>query len=213
MKNYDEIYVSVDVESTGPIPGEFSMSAIGAFVAGGRNHDGTFEHFNHKDTKNIFYAEIAPISDNYIPQAINIGLLEGFDNSIPDPDGSRHFEWMKTHGEDPEIAMRRFSEFVKNAEKKFGAKAVFMAYPASFDWTFVYWYLIKFLNESPFGFSRVIDLKTTFAIGANVGITKSSKRSMPKSLFPKLPHTHKASDDATEQGILGINLLEWSTQK
>lgn len=212
MSNYREIYISVDVESTGPIPAEYSMSSIGAFIAGGRTTNGDFEHFDHTDRNNVFYIELAPISENYIPDAIKVGLLEGFDDSIPDEDGSRHFQHMKEHGEDPAVAMQKFNDFVRYAEFHFGAPAVFTAYPASFDWNFVYWYLIKFLGKSPFGFSRVLDLKTAFATAANKPLLHSTKRFMPKKLFPKLPHTHKASDDAIEQGILGINILQWNLQ-
>lgn len=213
MANYAEIYVSVDVEATGPIPGEYSMSAIGAFVAGARTKDGDFVHFDHKDPTNSFYAEIAPISENYIPEAINVGLLEGFDNSTPDLDGSRHFAWMVAHGEAPEKAMTDFVKFVENAKNVYGARPVFMGYPLGFDWTFTYWYLMKFAGVSPFGFSGAIDLKTVFAIGNNSSISKSTKRYMPKSLFSDLPHTHKAVDDAIEQGILGMNLLSWASAK
>lgn len=209
--NYSEIYISVDIEATGPIPGveNYSMSSIGGFVAGGRTHDGNFVHFDRHDKTNMFYGELQPISDNYIPEAINVGLLEGFDTSTPDPDGSRHFEWMKTHGEHPKNVMSAFINWVNARAEHHGGSPVFMAYPASFDWTFVYWYMINFGLTSPFGFSKVLDLKTFYAARAEQPMKKSSKRSMPKHLFPKLPHTHRADDDALEQGVFGINMLQW----
>lgn len=207
-KKYKEFYVSVDIESTGPIPGEYSMSSVGAFIAGARLIDGTFEKFDHEDESNVFYTELLPISSKYIPEAINVGFLEGFDDSIPDPDGSRHFDWMLEHGEAPDVAMQNFSDFVKTAEETLGCRAVLMAYPLSFDWMFVYWYFMRFIDSSPFAFSRAIDMKTAFSVGANKPLTQSTKRYMPKSLFSDLPHTHKASDDAIEQGIMGMNILE-----
>jgi hypothetical protein len=209
MTGFNEIYISVDIEATGPIPGLYSMSSIGAFTAGARTCDGTFVHFDHTETNNVFYAELQPISEHYIPDAINVGILDGFDNSRPDMDGSRHFQWMKEHGDDPADVMSGFVTWVIEQEKHYKAPSVFMAYPASFDWTFVYWYMIRFGVESPFGFSRVLDLKTLFAAKSHKPIRKSIKRYMPKSLFPKLLHTHRADDDAIEQGVLGINLLQW----
>jgi hypothetical protein len=83
---------------------------------------------------------------------------------------------------------------------------VFVAYPAGFDFLFVYWYLIRFAGESPFSHSA-LDIKT-FAmalLGCEYG--SAVKRNMPKRWFDKLPHTHVALDDAIEQGSLFCNML------
>lgn len=209
-KKVREIYISVDIEATGPIPGKYSMSSLGAFMAGGLYADGTYFTCDHTDKDKIFYAELAPISDAFIPAAINVGLLEGFDTSIPDPTGERHFEWMKEHGQSPEVAMDDFADWVNDKREQFGARPVFTAYPASFDWTFVYWYFINHDIESPFGFSAVLDMKTVFSVKKGKGLTRSTKRNMPKHLFPDLPHTHRADDDALEQGIMAMNMLMWN---
>lgn len=211
MTNLSEIYISVDVEAVGPIPGPYSMSSFGAFAAGGRTLSGEIVHFDHTDRSNVFYRELSPISENYIPEAINVGLLDGFDTSIPDPDGSRHFEWMKNHGSDPAKSMQEFADWVAEMKTKYGAAPVFMAYPLGFDWMFVYWYLVNFGVESPFGFSKAIDLKSTFSSKFGKPIKKSTKSNMPRSLMSKLPHTHRADDDAIEQGIMGINMLKWKS--
>ena len=39
--------------------------------------------------------------------------------------------------------------------KGLAGKPVFVAYPAGFDFLFVYWYLIRFAGESPFSFSAL----------------------------------------------------------
>ena len=202
-----EIYVSVDIEANGPIPGEFSMSSFGAFVAGGITLDGEYVSFDYKQHTNTFYAELKPISENYKVDAIKVGLLDGFDDTVPDPDGSRRFEWNRKTGQNPQQAMNSFASWVKSHEQKHDAPAIFMAYPLSFDWLFIYWYFIKFGVECPFGFSRAIDLKTLYAARTKRAITRSTKRYIPKKFFSKLPHTHKAVDDAIEQGIMGMNLL------
>lgn len=210
QKDLKEFYVSVDIEATGPIPGEYSMSSLGAFVAGAKTVDGTYVRFDPTDSNNVFYAELTPVSEKFVPEAIKVGLLEGFDDSIPDNNGTRRHEWMKTHSEKPEVAMRDFADFVNGWAKELEARPVFMAYPASFDWTFVYWYLQKFGVDSPFGFSSVLDLKTYFSAKFDKPLTQSTKRYMPKRLFKSdvpLPHTHKADDDAIEQGVMGMNIL------
>jgi hypothetical protein len=57
--------------------------------------------------------------------------------------------------EPPEQAMTRYVNWIKSLD----GKPVFVAYPAGFDLTFVYWYLIKFVGESPFSHSA-LDIKS-----------------------------------------------------
>lgn len=58
LKKRSEIYISVDIEASGPIPGEFSMLSLGACIVG--------------DTGNTFYAELKPINDNFIKRAVDL---------------------------------------------------------------------------------------------------------------------------------------------
>jgi hypothetical protein len=206
--NYVEFYVSVDGEATGKNPGDYSLSSFGAFIAGARRADGTFERFDRHDKANLFYAELKPINDNFVPEAIKVGLLEGFD--LDDPTGELRLQWMKDHGRDPQEVMESFAAWVLAAKKRLNARPLFVAYPASFDWMFIYWYFCHFDVESPFGFSGVRDLKEMYATKANVPFSKASKRHMPSHLLKSdTPHTHHALDDAVGQGHLCMNLLEW----
>jgi DNA polymerase III alpha subunit (gram-positive type) len=86
------------------------------------------------------------------------------------------------------------------------SKPVFVAYPASFDFTFVYWYLIRFTGHSPFSHSA-LDIKTYAMARLKAAYRESTKRNMPKCWFERLPHTHRALDDAIEQGALFCNML------
>ena len=45
--------------------------------------------------------------------------------------------------------MLAYVEWIKSLK----GKPVFVAYPAGFDFLFVYWYLIRFVGESPFSHS------------------------------------------------------------
>ena len=58
MKAPDERYISVDVETAGPIPGEYSLLSLGACVVG------------HPD--DTFYVEFKPLNDNAIPEALRV---------------------------------------------------------------------------------------------------------------------------------------------
>lgn len=86
---------------------------------------------------------------------------------------------------------------------------VFVAYPAGFDFLFVYWYLIKFVGESPFSHSA-LDIKTFAMAVLKIDYRQSTKRNMPKRWFEDLPHNHIALDDAIEQGALFCNMLRES---
>jgi hypothetical protein len=85
-------------------------------------------------------------------------------------------------------------------------RPVFVGYPAAFDFMFVYWYLIRFAGESPFSHSA-LDIKTYAMALLRKGYRDSVKRNMPKRWFDPLPHTHRALDDAIEQGALFCNML------
>ncbi|HZT80440.1 MAG TPA: hypothetical protein VFA26_09465, partial [Gemmataceae bacterium] len=86
----------------------------------------------------------------------------------------------------------------------------FVAYPAGFDFLFVYWYLIRFAGESPFSFSA-LDVKTYAMAMLKTEYREATKRNMPRRWFDDLPHTHQALDDAIEQGALFCNMLAENT--
>ena len=187
-----DVYFSVDIEADGPIPLIHSMSALGAAVAG--RFDGTT--FARADpTLETFYAELRPISDEFDPQAVEVAGLDR--------------ERLAREGEPPGDAMTRFATWVLETAGGDG-RPVFVAYPASFDWTWVSMYLARFAATNPFGFSGVLDMKTMYATKARVRIGKAVKREMPAHLLSTRPHTHNARDDAIEQADLFANLFEWS---
>ncbi|MDQ0584251.1 hypothetical protein QF030_006429 [Streptomyces rishiriensis] len=51
--------------------------------------------------------------------------------------------------------------------------------PASHDWTFLHWYLIRFTGKSPFGHSGCLDMKTLYATKAGLPLRAVAKRTMP----------------------------------
>lgn len=122
-KQKDEIYISVDVETSGPIPGEFSLLSFGACVVS-------------QTTKN-FYAELKPVNDNFQPKAMEVNKLS--------------MEQLKSNGELPAAAMARFETWIKETVGE--NRAVFVGFNATFDWLFTHWYFIKFLGRDPFGIS------------------------------------------------------------
>ncbi|WP_181970550.1 exonuclease [Kitasatospora xanthocidica] len=186
------VYVSVDVEADGPIPGPYSMVSFGAVVAGW--HDG--EGFRRAGAGGAaFYRELRPISAEYVPEAL---AVSGLDRAVLEADGA-----------DPAAAMREFGRWVEGVRGGQRYRPVMVGYPAVYDWQFLYWYLVRFTGSSPFGHSGCLDLKTLYAARAGVPFAGIGKRSMPPELLPDLPHTHHALDDAREQAELFANLWEW----
>lgn len=182
-----EVFISVDVETDGPIPGQNSMLSIGAaaFLAD-RRMLGTF--------------------------SMNLVKLDG---ATSDPDtekwwASQPEAWnaCRQDIQDPEHVMNSFIAWVGEMCLGHEPKAlnpVFVGYPAGFDFLFVYWYLIKFAGSSPFSFSA-LDIKTYAMAVLGCDYRAVNKRSLGRFKEPDLKHTHVALDDAIEQGFLFLNL-------
>jgi hypothetical protein len=176
-----EIYVSTDVETDGPIPGPHSMlSFASAAYRADKTLLGTF--------------------------AANLGTLPG---AAGHPETMAWWDkhpdaWAaaRVRPQDPAQAMRDYVTWLK----RLPGTPVFVAYPAGFDFLFVYWYLIRFAGESPFSFSA-LDMKTFAMVLLRTEYRQAVKRNMPRHWFDPLPHTHQALDDAVEQGALFCNML------
>jgi hypothetical protein len=185
-KQRPEIYVSIDVESDGPIPGKNSMLSLGAAAFDPRSPDRT-----------------KPISTF----SANFQLLQG---ATSDPDTMKWWAtqpeaWKEcqTNVQHPDKAMHAFVAWLDCLP----GKPIAVCYPSGYDFTFVYWYLIAFTGTSPFSFSA-LDVKTFAMALLGTGFAESSKRNFPPRWFDKsLKHTHRAQDDAHEQGVMFMNAL------
>jgi hypothetical protein len=101
--------------------------------------------------------------------------------------------------------MREYAAWVD----RLPGRPVFVAYPAGFDFTFVYWYLIRFVGESPFSHSA-LDMKSFASALLGTRFRDTAKRSMPSRWSSARPHTHVALDDALEQGEMFVAMLRES---
>jgi len=182
-KSKPEIYVSVDIEADGPIPGDYSMLSLGAaaFWPTSREPVNTFK--------------------------VNLEPLEGAEQ---DPGTMAWWKkqpeaWEKATSEQvpPKLAMQMFRDWLKELP----GKPVFVGYPVTYDQSFVHWYMIHFCDEDPLGFQG-LDLKTLAMVLLGTGFKQATKKRMPKKWFEGCPpHTHDALDDAIGQGVLFVNLM------
>lgn len=185
-KNKEELYFSVDIETDGPIPIEYSMLSFGCAVF---NKEG--------DLLDTFEA--------------NLETLEGAKQHMDTMSWwqLRPHAWEKCREnlKSPKGAMIEFTKWVRYVSNKYNAIPIFVSYPSGFDFTFIYTYLVKFVGYSIFSFSA-LDIKTYAMAVINTSFKKSAKRYFPKRWKSKKRHTHIALDDAIEQGELFINILK-----
>lgn len=78
-------YIMVDIESDGPIPGDFSMISFGAVLV-------------EEQLDKTFYGKLKPISDKFIPEALAV---------------SGHTREETLAFEDPTIVMANFADWIK----------------------------------------------------------------------------------------------------
>ncbi len=176
-----EIYVSTDVEADGPIPGPHSMLSFASAA----------------------YREDKTLVATF---AANLMVLPG---ARGDP---KTMAWWQNQPEawamcrinlrEPAVVMPEYVAWLKSLP----GKPVFVAYPAAYDFMFVYWYLMRFAGESPFSHSA-LDIKSYAMALLGTEYRESVKRNMPAKWFDDLPHTHVALDDAKGQGALFCNML------
>ena len=113
------------------------------------------------------------------------------------------YQATRTDLEKPEAALPRYVGWLRGLP----GKPVFVAYPAGFDFLFVYWYLMRFAGESPFSFSA-LDIKSYAMALLKTPFRQTVKKAMPGHWFDKQrSHTHVALDDARGQGALFCNML------
>lgn len=120
-----ERYFSVDIESSGPIPGRYSMLSLGACAVDAPDES--------------FYVEFKPISRECVPDALRVS---GFD-----------LDQLAADGREPSEAMLAFQSWVESTAN--GKKPVFVGFNAAYDWQFVNWYFETYCGRNPFGFGAV----------------------------------------------------------
>jgi hypothetical protein len=186
-----DAYISVDVETDGPIPGPYSMLALGMAYCG------TFNGRTMELTplpKKTFYIELQPISQEYENEALHVNGLNR--------------NRLLKEGFPPDLAMEKASQWIN--EVSGDNRPIFVAYPAAFDWMWVHWYFSRFTKVgSPFGHSGCFDLKTAVAVRGRVPVSMASKSQLPVALQSELPHTHHALEDALEQANIFFKLMVW----
>ncbi len=165
----NEIFISVDVEAAGPIPGEYSLLSIGACDV--------------DDDNSTFECLVKPINRNFDPKALEIA---GFT-----------LDELEQIGLQPARAMEVFHQWIRKTSGR-DRRRVFVGFNAAFDWSFVNFYFHKYLGENPFGFTA-LDIKSLYMGVTNCTWDETRSSRIAARVQPKLAGAHSALQDARYQ--------------
>jgi hypothetical protein len=170
-------YVSIDIETDGPIPGPYSMRSVGAVA-----------YTRSGAELGRFYYKLLPLEG----ATMHAETME-FWQKFPK-------QWEEVN-EDALPAAAVMNEMVRWLAPWKQPTAI--CWPAAWDFGWVYWYLIKFVGWSPFGHSA-IDIKTMAGMYTGELSRRSSKKLLPADIKKQVSelagaHTHVAVEDAAEQ--------------
>jgi DNA polymerase III epsilon subunit-like protein len=174
LKSVDnnEAYISVDVETAGPNPGDYALLSIGACRVW--------------EPARSFYAELQPLTMNATPQALAVCGLS--------------LDALAETGLAPAEAMRRFDAWLA-AELTEAQTPVFAAFNAPFDWMFVNDYFHRFLGRNPFGHAA-LDIKSFYMGLAGSLWAETSMRQLSEKYMGGQALSHNALRDAQDQALL-----------
>jgi DNA polymerase III epsilon subunit-like protein len=167
-----ETLISVDVETAGPTPAEYSMLSIGACLV--------------DDPDSGFYVEIKPLTDAALESSLAVSGLS--------------MDRLATEGLTPADAMRQFEDWIELVTPR-GHVPVFVAFNAPFDWMFVDAYFHRFLQRNPFGHSA-LDMKAYYLGMAGGTWAGTSMRVLSPLYLSGRYLSHNALGDARDQAEL-----------
>ncbi len=172
-----EIYISVDVETAGPYPGEYSLLSIGACTI--------------YEPRQTFYVELQPINDKISEESLLVHHLT--------------LERLRQNGQPPEQALLNLEAWVQGLQPA-GGRPVFVAFNAAFDWMFVSYYFHRFLGHNPFGHSA-LDVKAYFMGLQGCTWEETSMRHLAPRYLGDRELTHHALRDALDQAEIFEKML------
>jgi DNA polymerase III epsilon subunit-like protein len=175
-------YISVDVETSGPNPSQYSLLSIGACTL--------------TEPRRTFYAELQPVNPNFVPKALAISGLS--------------MDQLAESGLQPREALARFESWLQTTLPPM-TQPIFVGFNAPFDWMFVNDYFHRFLGHNPFG-HKALDLKAFYMALKKVTWKQTSLHDISQDYPIPHSLTHNALQDAIDQAeIFKKMMLEISS--
>jgi DNA polymerase III epsilon subunit-like protein len=174
-----EVYICVDVETAGPIPGpkDYSLLSIGAC--------------SMSELPSTFYIELKPLNLNYSPEAAAVHKLS--------------LEHLMKDGIEPTEALTLFESWLFKQVPS-GQKPIMVAFNAPFDWMFINYYFHHFLGHNPFGYAA-LDIKALYMGWEGVDWNQTSWRMISPEYAEDTHLTHHALQDALDQARVFKKIL------
>lgn len=181
-----EIIIAVDIEADGPIPAVNSMLSLGAAAY----------KIEGKE-----YKLLSTFSMNLVELP---GATQDARTMKWWEENKKAWEASRKNPEKPQIVMEEFNKWVQNH----GPDVAFAAWPATFDFMWVYWYLMRFVGSSPFAYSG-IDVKSyALAVMKEGSWIDFWGENLPKEWIPKdNPLEHVAVNDAVWEGERACRII------
>lgn len=168
-----ERYISVDVETAGPTPGDYAMISIGACLV--------------DEPQRGFYVELKPDRDAVLESALKVSGLD--------------FDELREQGTEAGQAMREFVQWIRDVVPPQTHRPVFVAFNAVFDWMFVNEYFVRYNVENPFGHGG-LDIKSYYVGMMGSTWAETSMRHLSPKYLSGRPLSHNALGDARDQAEL-----------
>jgi ribonuclease T len=172
-----EVFVSVDVETAGPNPSQYSLLTIGACSV--------------EDNPRTFYVELKPLNDKITSEAYATHRLD--------------MKRLAERGTPPAKAMSDFDAWLSELSPE-GQKLIFLSFNAPFDWMFVNDYFHRFAGHNPFGHSA-LDIKSFYMGLTGVPWSETSMRYIGPRYLRDQQMTHHALRDAMDQAEIFLKML------
>lgn len=174
-----ERFISVDVETAGPTPGDYAMISIGACPV--------------DEPDRGFYIELKPDREAVVESALKVSGLD----------------WQHLHesGTEAGAAMREFAKWVRDVVPPQTHRAVFVGFNAVFDWMFVNEYFVRYDVENPFGHGG-LDIKSYYVGMMGSTWEQTSMRHLSPKYLAGRPLSHNALGDARDQAELFRRISE-----
>lgn len=194
------LWLSFDVEASGPVPGLHSMLSIG-IVALLDNCDGT-----DLGEASSFYTVLRPLDDTtWDPKTRRWFAQEQM---------AAYKELMPEHQIEPSLAMLDLIEWLEALKSDFpDYDHIWTAWPIAFDMPFLRYYMQRFEKErweKLYGAERFCghDMKTLASDVTGIRYTEvSSSEYAQEFVEEKNPFPHHALHDARHQGLILTKLL------
>lgn len=176
--NTEELYIVIDVETSGPDPCGYALLSIGACTI--------------TEPQETIYLELKPDSPNFIKQALDISALS--------------LNELAASGLSPSVAMQTFANWVRRISKDHKTP-IFTAFNAAFDWMFVNTYFHRYLGYNPFG-HKALDIKACFMGLHQTSFEVTSHKGLCDYYQICIDLSHNALEDAINEAKIFKEILK-----